>query len=113
MVHGAVEGVDPLEGGNIGRGETPGGHHAEVGRNSLAAVCLDDPVARLLIENGGDDSRVEDDILPQIEAFGHVVDIAQDLRLARVALAPLPFLLEFFGELIGVLDALRIASRAG
>ena len=50
---------------------------------------------------------------PQIEAVGDVVGVFQDLRLRRVALAPVPFLLQFVRERIGILHALDVAARAG
>ena len=50
---------------------------------------------------------------PQVEAVGNMVGIFQDLRLRRVAFAPVPFLLQFIGERIGILHALDVAARAG
>ena len=59
------------------------------------------------------DAGVELDIGAQIEAVGDVVGVFQNLRLRRVALAPVPFLLQFVGERIGILHALDVAARAG
>src|SRR5271165_1075243 len=42
-----------------------------------------------------------------------MVGIFQDLRLRRVALAPVPFLLQLVGKGVGILHALDIAARAG
>ena len=53
---------------------------------------------------------IELDVAAQIEPVGHVVEVGEDLGLAGVALAPLPLLLEFVGELVGVLHALDIAA---
>ena len=39
-----------------------------------------------------------------------MIEVPEDLGLAGVALAPLPFLLELIGELVGVLHALDIAA---
>ena len=52
------------------------------------------------------------DVAPQVEAVGDVLDVAQDLGLGRVALGPLPLLLELLGELVRVLHALDVAARA-
>ena len=49
----------------------------------------------------------------QIEPVGDVVGVFQDLRLRRIALAPVPFLLQFVRERIGILHALDVAARAG
>src|SRR5262245_32452246 len=59
------------------------------------------------------DAAVELNITAQVEAIGHVPCIGQKLRLGRVALAPVPLLLQRRVELIGVLHALHVAARAG
>ena len=56
---------------------------------------------------------VELDVAAQIEAIGNVVRVIEDLGLGRVALRPLPLLLELVGELVRVLHALDVAARAG
>ena len=66
-----------------------------------------------LVEHGALDAGVELDVRPQVEAVGDMVGVFQNLRLRRVALAPVPFLLQFFGERIGILHALDVAARAG
>src|SRR5262249_20450733 len=58
------------------------------------------------------DWGIEGDIAVEVEALRHVPGIAQELRLGRVALAPVPLLLQRRVELIGVLDALHVAARA-
>src|SRR3981189_3218706 len=50
---------------------------------------------------------------PQIETVGDMVGVFQDLGLRRVALAPVPLLLQLFRERIGILHALDVAARAG
>ena len=57
--------------------------------------------------------RVELDVRTQVEAVGDMVGVAQDFRLRRVALAPVPFLLQLVGEGIGILHALDVAACAG
>ena len=48
----------------------------------------------------------------QVEPVGDVVRVLEDLGLRRVALGPLPLLLELVGELVRVLHALDVAARA-
>src|SRR5262245_31217635 len=66
-----------------------------------------------LLEARPSDAGIELDIAAQVEAFRHVPRVGQELRLGRVALAPVPFLLRRWVELIGVLHALHVAARAG
>ena len=89
------------------------GHDDEACRIALAIAGRDAPALGPLVPVGGLDPRLELDVPEQIEALGNVVQIAQDLRLGRVALGPVPLLLERFRELIGVLHALHIAARPG
>ena len=57
--------------------------------------------------------RVELDVAAQVEPVGHVIGVAQQLRLGGVALAPVPLLLQRVRELERVLHALHVAARAG
>src|SRR6185369_7696452 len=66
-----------------------------------------------LVEHSAFDAGVELDVRTQVEAICDVVGVFQNLRLRRVTLAPVPFLLQLFGERIGVLHALDVAARAG
>src|ERR1043165_300553 len=79
---------------------------------ACAVARLDDPAAARRIEDGGGDVRVELDVAPQIETVRHMIGVAQQLRLCRVTLAPLPFLLQRVGELVRILHALDVAARA-
>jgi hypothetical protein len=51
--------------------------------------------------------------LLDVETFGNVLDVTQDLGLRGVALAPLPLLLELFRETVRVVQTLDVAARAG
>ncbi len=64
-------------------------------------------------QRGRLDAGVELDVATQVEAVGDVVGVLQDLGLGRVALGPVPLLLELVGELVRVLHALDVAARAG
>src|SRR3979490_699292 len=66
-----------------------------------------------LIERGTFDPRAELDVGAEIKTVGGVVGVLQDLRLRRVALAPVPFLLQLLRERIGILHAFDIAACAG
>ena len=63
--------------------------------------------------DGLGDPGLELDVAAQVEAVGDVIGVAQDLGLGGVALGPLPFLLQLGRELVGILDALDVAARAG
>ena len=52
-------------------------------------------------------------ITPEIKAFGHVIDVFQDLRLCAVAFRPVPFLLEIGIERIGIFKAFDVTAAAG
>ena len=51
-------------------------------------------------------------MLSQAKPVGGNVDVIKDFALARETFGPLPFLLKFLGEGVGVLQALDIATRA-
>jgi hypothetical protein len=68
---------------------------------------------RLVVEPGLGDLGLELDVAAQVETVGDVVGVAQDLGLGGVTLRPLPFLLQFGRELVGILDAFDVAARAG
>ena len=55
----------------------------------------------------------EADVGAQLEAVGHMVGVLQDFGLGGETLAPVPLLLQVFRELVGILHALDVASRAG
>ena len=90
----AAEAGEAREGGNLRRRQAADGHDAEAGRGAVAAIRLDRPAVRRLVEGGGGHARVELDVTAQVEAVGDVLDVAQDLRLGGVALGPAPVLLE-------------------
>jgi hypothetical protein len=61
---------------------------------------------------GGRDPGLEDDVAPQVEPVGHVVEVGEDLGLGGVALRPLPLLLQVGVEGVGVVDAFDVAPAA-
>jgi hypothetical protein len=65
-----------------------------------------------VLEMGREHAGFELDMASQIEAISHVIDVAQNLRLRCVLLAPGPLLLQRRIELVGVLHALDVAARA-
>ena len=70
------------------------------------------PAIAGLVVPGGNDAGVEVDVALQVEFVGHEVQVAQDLRLLRIALGPFPLLQQLVGEIERVGMALRIAARA-
>ncbi len=108
----ALEGIEALELGQVGRGQAPRRHDAVPGRGAGAVAGLDDPASLRFIEYRRRHARVELDVAAQVEAIRHVVGIAQELRLRGIALAPLPLLLQSLVKLIGILHAFHVAACA-
>ena len=79
----------------------------------VAAVRLDLPAVRRLVEVRRGHARLELNVAAEIEAVGDVLDVAQDLGLGGIALRPVPFLLQLVGEGVGVVHALDVAAGAG
>ena len=79
----------------------------------VAAVRLDLPAVRRLVEACRGHPRVELNVAAEIEAVGDVLDVPQDLGLGGIALRPAPFLLQLVGEGVGVVHALDVAAGAG
>jgi hypothetical protein len=98
---------------NLRRGQTSRRHDAELRGDSFATLRRNSPAARRFIEECGGHARIELDVAAQIEPVDGMIDISEDFRLARVALAPAPFLLQLLGKRIGIIHALDVAARAG
>ncbi len=93
------------------RGRDAPGRHDEVpGRDPLAGIRFDLPAARAFVEMRGRHGGVEVDVLAQVEPVGHVIRIGENIRLRREFLRPVPFLLQFLVEGVGVLHALDVAA---
>ena len=109
----ALEGLQPLDPGDVARGyaadagdEVPGGY-------PVAVVGLDLPQVGFFAEGGGRDAGVELDVATQVEAVGDVVEVGEDLRLLGVFAAPAPFLEQLLREREAVDVALGVAAGAG
>src|SRR5450631_43044 len=93
--------------------QAAGGEHDMFCRDGLAVGSGDLPYIGALVENSPIDAGVELDIATEIKTVGDVIGVLQDLGLRRVALAPVPILLQLVRERIGILHALDIAACAG
>ena len=109
----ALELTETLDVGHPRVRQAAGSEHDEFRHHCLAVGSRDRPHAGRFVERGAFDAGVELDVGPQVETIRDVVGVFQNLRLRRVALAPVPFLLQLFGERIGILHALDVAARAG
>ena len=78
--------------------QAAGGEHDVFCRHGVAVGCDHLPRIGAFVEASPIDAGIERNIGPQVEAVGDVVGVFQDLGLRRVALAPVPFLLQFIGE---------------
>ncbi len=82
-------------------------------RNEAFAVfAFDLPATGILFPGDGLDPGSKSDVLAKIEAIRDMIGVPAYLPLRRHDLAPVPLLLEFFAETVGVLDGGHIASRA-
>ncbi len=106
------EAVPPGYVGDISGGNTANGGDEETGDEAFAALSGHGPEIAGRIERGALDAGIELDVLPQTETVGDMIEIAADFLMAGIALAPLPFLLQFLGEGIRIGKTLRIAARA-
>src|SRR4029077_20556901 len=71
------------------------------------------PAVGRLIEGRRGHALAEPDVAMEVEALGDVLEVAQDLGLAGIALRPRPLLLELARPRIRVRHALDVAARAG
>ena len=108
----ALERIEPLEFGNVGQRQVACGHDAVARDDHIAAISPDGPAVGVGVELRGHDARVALDACAQLEPVGHVVDVLKDLGLAGKAFGPVPLLLEFLGERVGILCAFDVAARA-
>ncbi len=97
----------------VRRGEAARGEDHVLRRHAVAIARAHRPAAGRFVEVRRLDARGAADVAPQVEAVRHVVQVAEDLRLRGVELAPLPLLLQLLRPLVGVLEALHVAARAG
>ena len=109
----ALKTIEALDLGHPCVRQAAGGEHDEFCGHGLAVGERDRPQVGALIELRAFDDGVELDVGAETKTVGDVVGVFQNLRLRRVALAPVPFLLQLFGERIGILHALDVAARAG
>ena len=80
---------------------------------AFAGRRLDVPAVRRFVVARRGDARAEPDVAPEVETVGDMVEVAQDLRLLRVALRPTPVPQQLLGEVVRIGVALGIAPRAG
>src|SRR5262249_23820231 len=113
VVRLAAEAVDALDVDRLRQGKAAARHDVEAAPDGVAAVGADAPPARV----GGPGRRLrprrEADVASEVVPVGDVSQVAQDLRLRRVALRPVPRPLELRVEAVRVVDALDVAARAG
>ena len=110
----APEAVAAGELGQVRRRQAAHGGDEEAGREALAVLGVDQPAPGVVVPGRCRDRGPEADVAAQVEAVRDGLQVAQDLRLAREALAPRPLLEEVLGEPVGeaVEVALRVAPRA-
>ncbi len=93
--------------------QAAGGEHDVFRRHRLAVGGGHRPPIGAFVERHPIDAGIELDVAAQVKPVGDMVGVFQNFRLRRVALAPVPFLLQFVGERIGILHAFDVAARTG
>src|SRR5262249_32252413 len=112
VIDRALEAVEASDIGPAGIGKATGREYDKSRRRSPAVRVVCGPTVRVSVEGPSRDGCIELDVGTEIESVGNMVGVAQDFRLRRVAFAPVPFLLQFVRERIGILHALDIAASA-
>jgi hypothetical protein len=100
------------KGWGVGARQATGSHDQPARGRLLPVAGPEAPEAGSLVEDRSLDAGGELDVAPEIEAVGDVVQIAEDLGLAGVALGPLPRLLELGREAVGIFETFDVAARA-
>jgi hypothetical protein len=97
------------------RGRDAADRRDEVARRGGAPVVGGDlPAVVRLVVHGPGDGRAELDVAAQVHLVGDEVEVVEDLRLAREALAPRPLVEDLRREVVAehVVDALAVAAGA-
>src|SRR5262249_34225963 len=112
VIDRALEAVEASDIGPAGIGKATGREYDKSRRRSPAVRGGYGPTVRVFVEGASRDGCIELGVGTEIESVGNMVGVAQDFRLRRVAFAPVPLLLQFVRERIGILHALDIAASA-
>lgn len=92
------------------RGQASGGKDAVAGEEPVPARRAQLPQVLVLQVVGVRHLCLEPDVGAKIEAVGDMIDVTQDLWLARVLFCPFPLLLQLRGEGVRVVHALHITA---
>ena len=99
--------------GDVCRGQHTAGRDDVARRQRLSISQRDRPITVGLVIDRRHHRGVELNVQTQIEAITDMVQITENLGTGGIALGPLPFLLQGFVKLIGVLQALDITACTG
>jgi hypothetical protein len=109
----ALEVLQARDGGAADAREVADGQDHEPRGDRAARLGGDLPGPLVLVPARARHLRPERDVAPQVEAVCDVPEVAQDLRLGGVALAPCPVAQQLGREGVLVVDRLDVAARAG
>src|SRR5262249_50413085 len=112
-VHLAREAIDARDVGSLRVREAAGCHHVEAAADLVAPIRAHPPAPRPAIPDRGLDTGLEADVAAEAVLVRDVAQVAENLGLRRVALRPLPLLLQLGIEAVGVVEALDVAPRTG
>ena len=110
VISRALELIEAREVGYARCREAARGHDAEARPDVVALISEYGPTLGLFVVGRRDDRGLEVDAALEIEPFGDMVGIFEDLRLSGELFAPPPVLLQFLRKGIGILHALDVAS---
>ena len=105
--------AEPFDAGDVdflGHREATGRHDVPLGVVDVTVLGRDRPPARSVVPRRAGHPGLEADVAAQVVAIGDVLQVTQDLALGRVALAPLPLLLELGVEAVAVVETLDVAA---
>ena len=95
---GATKGVAALDVGQVDLRQQAQSAHDIAGGNGPAVAGRDGPVVAGIVEYQGFDGGVELNVLSQIMALDHALQVGEDVGLVPVVVLPIPFLEHVFVE---------------
>jgi hypothetical protein len=109
----ALERLEALVRRHVGGRQSADRGDDKASRHHVALVGAHCPKLGAFVEYDLDDPLAELDVGLEVEAFGAMLEIAQDLILLRIALGPVPLLQQVFVERVAIDVAIGIAACAG
>ncbi len=113
MMYRAGKRVEPVNLRAIGRREATRCTNQKLSNKTVTGICTHAPRVRLVIVVGTVHTGFELDVFAQVEPVRNMICVLEQFGLWRKAFGPLPFLLQRFRELVGILHALYVDPGTG